>query len=156
MFTSEKSETGGYRKILLTLLLVLRLATKSSSSSCQAISMDIPDPLPPLRIIHCFRQVLRATYHIGTELLYVCSSWSSCLGTSMWRGPREYITYELFPTSPTVSHMSGLSNFDSFHDWWLVALKLLLCGGAASRTCSILLTAFLCSCHQATKTDRLI
>ena len=25
----------------------------------------------------------------------------------MWRGPSEYITYELFPTSPAVSCMSG-------------------------------------------------
>ena len=42
------------------------------SSSCRAISTDIPDPLsPPLPIIHCFQQVLRATSRIGTELLYV-------------------------------------------------------------------------------------
>ena len=33
-----------------------------SASSCHAISMDIPDPLsPPLPIVHCFRQVFRAT-----------------------------------------------------------------------------------------------
>ena len=73
----------------------------SSCSSYRAISMDIPDPLsPPLPIVHCFWQFLRATSSIGTELLYVCSSWSSCLCLSMWRGPQEYITYELVPTSP--------------------------------------------------------
>ena len=36
----------------------------------------------------------------------------------MWRGPREYIAYELVPTFPVVPHMSGLSNFDSFRDEW--------------------------------------
>ena len=93
--------------------------SSSSPSSCWAISTDIPDPLlPPLPIVHCFQQVLGATSHISTELLYVGSSWLSCLCTSMWRGPQEYITYELVPTSPVVSCMSGLSNFESFHDGW--------------------------------------
>ena len=83
------------------------------------ISPDIHDPLSlPLPIVHCFRQVLRATSCIGTYLLYVGSSWSSFLCTSMWRGPQKYITYELLPTSPAVSRMSGLSNFDSFRDGW--------------------------------------
>ena len=41
----------------------------SSSSSCRAISTDIPDPLsPPLPIIYGFRQVLRATSFIYTEV----------------------------------------------------------------------------------------
>ena len=68
---------------------------------------------PPLPIIHCFCQVLRATSCISTELLYVFLSWSSCLCSAMWKGPWEYIIYELVPTSPTVSHMSGSSNFDT-------------------------------------------
>ena len=43
-----------------------------SSSSCHAISIDIPDPHSPLfPIVHCFRQVLMATSRIVTELLYV-------------------------------------------------------------------------------------
>ena len=37
-------------------------------------------------------------------------------------------TYELVPTSPAVTHMSGSSNFDSFCDGWSVAVQLLLCG----------------------------
>ena len=67
-------------------------STMSSSSLCHAISRNIPDPLlPPLLIIHCFRQVFRATSHVGTELLYVGLNWSSCLCLSMWRGPLEYV-----------------------------------------------------------------
>ena len=95
--------------------------SSSSSSSCHALSKDIPDPLsPPLRIVHCFRLVFRAISRIYTELLYVGSSWSSCLCSAMWRGPQEYITYELVPTSPAVSRMFGGSNFDSFvmGGWW--------------------------------------
>ncbi len=33
----------------------------------------------------------------------------------------------VFPTSPAVSHMSGSSNLDSFHDGWWVAVQLLFC-----------------------------
>ena len=41
------------------------------SSSCRAISMDIPDPRsPPLPIVHCFHQVFRATSRIGTAAVY--------------------------------------------------------------------------------------
>ena len=112
--------------LLLLLLFLLFIAPFghliSSSSSCHAISMDIPEPLlRPLPIVHCFRQV-------WAGLLYVGLSWLSCLCLSMWWGPQEYITYELVPTSPAVSCMSGSSNFDSFHDGWSVAIKLLLCG----------------------------
>ena len=64
--------------------------SSSSSSLCRAISPDIPDPLsPPLPIVHYFRLVFRATSHISTELLYAGSNWSSCLCSSMWRGPQE-------------------------------------------------------------------
>ena len=87
------------------------------SSSCRVISMDIHDPfLPPFSIIHCFQEVFRVTSRICKKLLYVGSSWSSCLCSSMWRGPQKYITYEFVPTSPAVSHMSGSSNLDSFRD----------------------------------------
>ena len=79
--------------------------------------MDIPESLsPPLPIVHCFRQVLRAASHIYTELLYRGLSWLLCLCSAMWRGPQEYITYELVSTSPAVSRMSGSSKFDSFCD----------------------------------------
>ena len=92
------------------------------SSSCHAISMDIADPLsPPLLIDHYFRHVLSDTSRIGIELLYVVSSWSSCLCTTMRRCSLEYLTYELVPISPAVSCMSGSSNFDSFRDGWVGA-----------------------------------
>ena len=81
----------------------------SSLLSCRAISTDIPNPFSP---------PFRTTSHIGTELLYVGSSWSSCLCLSMGRGPQEYVTYEFVPTSPAVSRMSSLFKLDSFHDGW--------------------------------------
>ena len=90
----------------------------SSSSSCPAISRDIPDPLSPLLpIVHCFQQVFMAKFHIQ-ELLYIGSSWSSCLCSAILRGPLVYITYKLVPTSSAVSRMSGSSNFDSFRHGW--------------------------------------
>ena len=58
--------------------------SSSSSSSCHAISTDLPDPLPPpFSIVHRFRYVFKATSCIGTELLYVGPCWSSCLCSSM-------------------------------------------------------------------------
>ena len=67
---------------------------------------------PPFSIVHCFRPVFRTISRIGTELLYVGSRGSSCLCSSMWRGPLEYVTYKFVPTSLAVSCMSGSSNFD--------------------------------------------
>ena len=59
----------------------------SSSSSCRAGSTDIPDPLSPLLpIVHRPRQVFRTTSCILTQLLNVCSCWSSCLCTAMCGG----------------------------------------------------------------------
>ena len=57
---------------------------------------------------------LQAKFRIGTELLYVRSIGSSCLCSSMWRGPPEYIIYVIILTSPVVFRISGSSNFDSF------------------------------------------
>ena len=112
--------SAGYTNALILL---------SSSSSCHAISTDISDPFsPPFSIVHCFQWVFRTRSRIGTELLYVCSRWSSCLCSSMWRGPQEYITYEFVLTSPAVSRISSSSSFDSFRDGWYMAVQLLLCG----------------------------
>ena len=60
-------------------LLVYEIHLKpSSSSSCCAASMDLPDPLlPPISIVHCSQWVFKATSCIGRELLYIGSSWSS-------------------------------------------------------------------------------
>ena len=92
-------------------------------------SMDLHDPLlPPFSIVHLFLQVLLVTSRIGPELLYIGSIWLSCLCSSMWTGPLEYVKYELVSTSPAVSRMSGSSNLDCFRDGWEVAFKLLPCG----------------------------
>ena len=53
--------------------------SSSSSSSCHAASMDIPDPLLPLLpIVHRFWSVLRDTSRILKEQLCVCLSRSTC------------------------------------------------------------------------------
>ena len=73
-----------------------------SSLSCHAASTDIPDPLsPPVSVIHRSLEVFKATSCINTELLYIGSSWSSCLCSSMWRGPQEYVGYEFGPYFPS-------------------------------------------------------
>ena len=101
----------------------------SSSSSCPAASTDPPDPLtPPISIVHCPQEVFKVISYTGAVLLYIGSSWSSYLCSSMWRGPQEYIAYEFILTSRAVSRMSGSSNFDSFRDGWAVAVQLLFCG----------------------------
>ena len=122
----------------------------SSSSSCHAISTDVSDPFsPPLPMIHFFWHVFRATSSIGRELLYVFSSWTSYFCLSLRRGSQEYITYELVPTSPAVSCMSGSSYFHSFL-WRVVGgRRFAVFWGAVSWTCSVLLAAFSCNCRQA-------
>ena len=92
-------------------------------------STDIPDPLSPLLpIIHRLWQVFRPTSRILTQLLNVCSSWSSCFCSAICGGPQEYITYELVPASSAVSCMCGSSNLDSFRDERQVAVQLVPCG----------------------------
>ena len=50
------------------------------SSLCRAVSTDLPDPFSlPISIVHRPREVFQATSCIGTELLYIGSSWSSNL-----------------------------------------------------------------------------
>ena len=62
----------------------------SSSSSCRAASTDLPVPLsPPVSIIHRSREVFQDISCIGTVLLYIGFSWSSCLCLFMWRSPQE-------------------------------------------------------------------
>ena len=89
------------------------------SSSGRAASTGLLDPLPPpVSIVHRSWSVFKDTSGIGTELLYISSSWSSCLCSSMWRDPQEYVAYEFVPTSPAVYRISGSSILDSFYDGW--------------------------------------
>ena len=113
-----------------------------------AISTDIPDPfLPPLPIVHCFRQVPWATPRIFTELLYVGSSWSPCFARPC-EGVRR--SASLMSSSPVLQQCPA----------YLVSLMLIVfvmgggsritttLWGVPTRNCSILLAAFLCSCCQ--------
>ena len=84
------------KKVVTQNIFPLLSKALSSSSSCRSISTDIPVPLsPPLPIVHRFRQILRATPRIHTELQYVGSCWSPCFffcegvhrSTSLIRSP---------------------------------------------------------------------
>ena len=57
----------------------------------------------------------------------------------MWSDPLEYVSYELVPTSPSVSRMSASSNLDNFRDGEVSDRTPAALGCAASRTCLILL-----------------
>ena len=77
----------------------------SSSSSCCASSTDLPDPLsPPVSIVyqHPVGFVGYILYR-DRAVEYIVFSWSSCLCSFMWSGPREYVAYKFVHTSPTVS-----------------------------------------------------
>ena len=102
---------------------------------------------PHLTVVHCFQHILRATSRIGTELLYVGSSWTLCLCSSIWRGPPEYITYVLVSTSPAVSCVSGSTNLIVY---MMVGVRIVAAlWGAVIRTRSILLAAFSCNFLKA-------
>ena len=106
--------------------------------------MDIPDPLslsPPLPIVHRFRQVLRATPRILTELLYVGSSWSPyfcsvCEGVI--RSTSHMSSSLLLQQCPVYLVRQTLIIFVMGRRWPYSCCFV----GAASRTCSILLAAF--------------
>ena len=106
----------------------LRIGIPTLTCMSSATSMDFPDSLsPPISIVHRFRDVFQATSCIDTELLYIGSSWSTCLCSSMRRGPQYCIAYEFVLTSPAVSHKPRSSHWDNFCDGWLVAVQLLIC-----------------------------
>ena len=78
--------------LVVSLITVLKIAP-SSSPSCNATSTDLLDPLSAhVSIIHRSLEILKSISSIGTELLYIGSSWPSCLCSSMWMNPPEYIT----------------------------------------------------------------
>ena len=118
------------------------MSSSSSSSSCRAASTVIPDPLSPLLpIIHRLRWVFKVT----SCVLYVGSCWSSCFCTSICGGPQEYIAYELVLASPAVSCVSGSSNLYSFRDGGVSVRIVGVSWDVVARTCSILLSTFLCN-----------
>ena len=65
-----------------------KVKIKQYPSSCRAGSTNIPDPLfPLLPIVYHPRQILGTASRILTQLLNVCSCWSSCFCTAMCGGP---------------------------------------------------------------------
>ena len=84
------------------------------------------------------RQVFHAASCISTELLLIGSSWWLYFCSSV-----EYIVYELALISPVVFCMSCLSSLDVFRGGVGVRTTAAL-WDAASRACSIQLTASLC------------
>ena len=62
------------------------ISSSSSSSSSRAASTDLPGPLsPPVSIVHCSREAFKAISCVSTEMLYIGSSWSSCLCEGVYR-----------------------------------------------------------------------
>ena len=103
----------------------------SSSPSCRTISTDIPEPFsPPFSIVHCFRQVFRATSHIGRELLHIGSCWLSCLCSSMWRDLNSWQCLYHPPRTNTVTYkMLSRITFKTAHYTLLILfLKLVQSG----------------------------
>ena len=96
------------------------------SSSCRAISTDIPDPLsPPLPIVYLFQQVIRATPCILKELLYAVRPGRPALAPpyeGVHRSTSLMSSKEYFANSgPTCkdskrlennAHVLGLANFE--------------------------------------------
>ena len=77
-------------------------------SRCQHRSPWIP--LTTILYLSQSWEVFKPISPIGTGLLYIGSSWSSCLCLSMRRGPQEYIAYEFVLTSQAVSCMPSAPN----------------------------------------------
>ena len=108
-----------------------------SSSSRRAASTDIPDPLSPrLPIIHRLRQVFRVTSSIITELLYVCSSRSSCFGLAMCGGTHHLRSRPCFSSS--VQHVWFVQPVQ-FSRQVVGDRTVGALWGVATRTCLILL-----------------
>ena len=125
---------------------IIYQSSSLSSSSSRAISTDIPDRLsPPLSIVNRFRQVLRTIY---AELLYEGSSWSPCLWSAMCGVHKNTsLTSSSLLLQQCPACLVRLT--------WIVFVGVVggctavALWGVASRACSILLAAFLCSCRQA-------
>ena len=124
-----KAENSDIKLKKFLRLISCLFISSSPSSSCRAARTDIPYPLSPLLpIVHRLWLVFRATSCILTQLLDVCSSWSSCFCPAICGGPQEYITYELVLASPAVTSMSASPNLDTFRGGRQVAVQLIPCG----------------------------
>ena len=108
-----------------------------SSSSCGAVSADIPDPLSPLLPI----------FH--RRWLHPVSSHSCCMyvraGRPAFARPyvRVHKSTSLMSSSLLLQQCSACLGRLTWIGGRIVGALL----GVASRTCSILLAAFLCNCY---------
>ena len=134
----NNSHTHLYLHIYIIMIIIMSHNQRESPRPFPAILLYLPLLLVDLQATSCF----------GTELLYVSSSWSSCLYSSMCMSPQEYVTFEFVPTSPAVSRMFGSSNLDGFRDGVVSGRTAAVLCSTVSRHCSILLVVFLCSCLQ--------
>ena len=85
----------------------------------------------------------------SAQNLYISSSWSSWLCSSMWVVHRSMslMSWSILPQQ----WPAGLVRLTWIvFLWWVVGgCTVVALSGAAFRTCSILLAAFLCNCRQA-------
>ena len=124
----------------VSLSLYIYIYIYISSLSCGAISTDVLDHLSlPNSIVHRSRQVHQATCCIGTELLYIGSSWLSYL---FFFCPCKGVHW-------STSLMSSSACLIWEFSWWVVGdHSAAVLWDTASRNGSIQLAAFLCNCRQ--------
>ena len=133
------------------LIIDRRIASEGSlsSSSCCAASMDIPDPLSPL---------LPIIHHFGRSSgLHPVSSQSCCMYIPAGCPAFERPYVGVHRSTSLMSSLLLLQQCPAclVHLTWIVFMtggKWHIVGvlrGCTSRTCSILLTAFLCNCCLA-------
>ena len=126
-----------------------------SSSSCRTASMDIPDPLSPL---------LPIVHHSGRSSgLHPVSSHSCRMYVRAGHPAfaRPYVGVHRSTSLMSSSLLLQQCPAYLFHLTWIVFVMVGGCivgvlWGVASRTCSILLSAFLCNCCKAFSPDVLL
>ena len=109
-----------------------------------SLTLFLPTIIP---IVHWSRQVIQATFCIGKELLYIVSRWSSnlCPYEVVHRSMSLMTSSLLLQLCPACLVHLNLIVFVMDGMWPYSCCFV----GVASRTCSVLLAAFLCNCRQA-------
>ena len=84
----------------------------SSGRACSDLGSHTPFDSAPH---HC-RQVFHVATEFISELINVCSSWSTNFGMSVFRSPQENVTNEFFLCSPAVAGVTQTCFPDGFCD----------------------------------------